>query len=350
MQRNLLLLQLSKILDRGDFMAKKIAGQAGGLVTAGGEVSCPDDLTFDYTKLQQDLQEDISSRFAPKKVQSRRLASVYRSIGLLGRYKRVFECGSFLEFGFTAAGEKKLLRASFCRDRLCPYCNWRRSLKVYSQVSQVMDVLEASGLEFIFLTFTVRNCPSAAFPATIDALLAGWYNLYHHCRPVIRICKGSVRALEVTVNQERSTYHPHLHVVLAVDPEYFTGKDYLTQADWTRLWQAACNLSYRPIVDVRKVVDLKDGFKEVAKYAVKGSDFLVGSPAVMKQHVQTFLAGLSGRRLCGFTGCFSKVRKALNLDDPETGDLVVTDGQQLRSDLCTMIVRYQWRSGVYVRL
>lgn len=350
MQRNLLLLQLSKILDRGDFMVKKIAGQAGGLVSAGCEVSCPGDFTFDYTKLQQDLQDEISFRFAPKKVQSRRLASVYRSIGLFGRYKRVFECGSFLEFGFTAAGEKKLLRASFCRDRLCPYCNWRRSLKVYSQVSQVMDVLESSGFEFIFLTFTVRNCSASDFPATIDVLLSAWLRLYRDFREVRRICEGSVRSLEVTINQKKSTYHPHLHVVLAVKPEYFTGKDYLTHADWTRLWQAACNLSYLPIVDVRKVIDLKDGFKEVAKYAVKGSDFLVGSPAVMKHHVQTFLVGLSGRRLFGFTGCFSKVRKALNLDDPETGDLVVTDGQQLRSDLCTMIVRFQWRSGVYVRL
>lgn len=330
-------------------MAKKIAGQAGGLVSAPLRVDGISSAS-DYTQSLKELQEEISGKFQSKKVMSMRLASVYQLLSLYGRASRVAACGSELQFGLLSDGSKKLIRANFCRDRLCPMCNWRRSLKVFSQVSQCMDELEKQGYSFLFLTLTVRNCSAEEFPATVDALLSGWKSLYNHSRPVLRVCFGSFRSLEVTVNHKQNTYHPHLHVVLAVKPDYFTGPDYLSQRAWSDLWRSACGLSYNPIVHIQKLTEYSQGFKEVCKYSVKGSDYLVGDSDKILHHVKTFLSGLSGRRLCGFTGCFSKVRKALALDDPETGDLVVTDGQTLRSDLYAMIVRYQWRCGVYVRL
>jgi len=67
-------------------------------------------------------------------------------------------------------------------------------------------------------------------------------------------------------------------------------------------------------------------------------------------YVSAFLNALTSRRLISFTGCFNKVRKLLNLDDAETGDLVHVDDDTLREDVATMIVRYGWRNGVYVRI
>lgn len=66
------------------------------------------------------------------------------------------------------------------------------------------------------------------------------------------------------------------------------------------------------------------------------------------ENVSAFLSALSGRRLCGWTGIFSKLRKQLNLDDPEDGDLVHTSDDTLREDVAFMIVRYSWRCGAYV--
>lgn len=334
----------------GDFMTKKRAGQTGGSVSAVDEMSvgfgCLS--TVNYSVSLQDVQEEVSERFQPKKGESELLALVYHRLQLHSRAARVEQCGSFLEFLILQDGSRKLSKANFCRDRLCSMCNWRRSLKLFSQVSRVMDELEKQGYQFIFLTLTVRNCPFEQLPETVQALLDGWRFMYNKASAFRRAVEGSFRNLEITVNNGAGTYHPHLHLVLAVKPSYFK-KHYLSQRAWSDLWRSCCDLDYNPIVFIEKVTKYSEGFKEICKYNVKGSDFLVGSLRMMEEHVRNFLAGLSGRQLVGFTGVFNRIRRELCLDDPETGDLLVVDGEELRSDLVQMIVRYSWRCGVYVR-
>ena len=330
-------------------MAKKIAGQTGRSVSAGDVVPSGQVAITDYTASLQSVQDEVVGSFTPKKVLGLELSRVYELLSLYRRADRVAQCGSYLDFGILPDGTKKLVKANFCRDRLCPMCNWRRSLKLYSQVSQVMDVLESEGFCFLFLTLTLRNCPWDELPAAIQAFLSGWRNLYHEVPVFRRAVHGTSRALEITVNHRARTYHPHLHVVLAVKPDYFVSKDYISQAQWTQLWRSCCDISYDPIVNIKRIKETSQGFKEISKYAVKGSDFLVGSPELMQRHVSNFLSGLSGRRLVGSTGVFKRVQRELCLDDPETGDLVITDGQQLRDDVYCMMVRYGWCSGVYVR-
>ena len=123
-------------------MAKKIAGQTGRSVSAGGEMSVGSGClsTGDYTAFLQSVQDEVAGRFAPKKALGMELSRIYELLSLYRRADRVSQCGSYLDFGVLPDGTKKLVKANFCRDRLCPMCNWRRSLKLYSQVSQVMDV------------------------------------------------------------------------------------------------------------------------------------------------------------------------------------------------------------------
>lgn len=328
---------------------QKKAASSGGSLSAARIVPTCFVATTDYTASLQSLQDEVTGRFAPKKALGMELSRVYELLSLYRRADRVAQCGSEIEFGILQDGSKKLAKANFCRDRLCPMCNWRRSLKLYSQVSQVMDVLESEGYCFLFLTLTLRNCPWDELPAAIEDFLSGWRFMYHKAPIFRRAVYGTSRALEITVNHGARTYHPHLHVVLAVKPSYFTSRDYISQAQWTQLWRSCCDISYDPIVNIKRIKETSQGFKEISKYAVKGSDFLVGSPELMQRHVSNFLAGLSGRRLVGSTGVFKRVQRELCLDDPETGDLVVTDGQQLRDDVYCMMVRYGWCSGVYVR-
>ncbi|KAK6048799.1 Replication protein [Cooperia oncophora] len=39
----------------------------------------------------------------------------------------------------------------------------------------------------------------------------------------------------------------------AGEPEYFSGKGYITQARWSELWQRCLRADYIPVVDVRKI-------------------------------------------------------------------------------------------------
>ena len=315
----------------------------------------PNDLSIisnpHYNSVEAKLQDEVDTKFVPKKKDALLLADVYDRLGLNGRMARVSDCGSFLEYYVTP--EAKILHsANFCKDRLCPMCNWRRSLKIFGQVSQVMDELERQQYRFLFLTLTVRNCAPDDLPVTVQVLYDGWRQLYHKHKIFRKSIEGTFRSLEVTRNPKDGTYHPHLHVILAVRPDYFRC-GYIPQSEWSSMWRSCCSLDYNPIVDIRTIKPNDKGLSgavaEVAKYAVKSSDFLRGTPDDMARTVWDFLTALSGRRLCSFTGIFAKVRKALRLDDIESGDLVQVDGTVLRDDVAYMIVRYRWAAGFYER-
>lgn len=312
---------------------------------------CADEICGNYTVALRSLQEEISLKFSPKHDQSIVLGSVYSLMELDRRSDRVFSCGTYLEFKVTEE-RSKLQHSNFCKDRLCPMCNWRRSLKIFSQVSRIMDNLD--GYEFLFLTLTVKNCSAEDLPGTVQALFDGWRYLYNKNKEFRSVIFGTFRSLEVTRNKIDGSFHPHLHCILAVKPSYFK-KGYITQKRWSELWQSACGLDYNPIVHVQKVKDTGKGIAgavaEATKYSVKGTDFLSADDLEQSaSFVQAFLSALSYRRLCGWTGVFASVRRQLNLDDAESGDLVNVDGDLIREDVACMIVRYSWRAGAYARI
>ena len=329
----------------------------------GQDRGCPlEHVSVNDSMGQKKLQQEIEVKFAPKKGSSQKLSEVYRRLGYGGRSARVAECGSFLEF-HVGADRARLHMANFCRDRLCPMCNWRRSLKIFGQVSRIMDVIQDSGYQFLFLTLTVKNCSAEHLPDTVQVIFDGWRNLYR-CKAFRDVVQGTFRSLEVTRNKKTGEFHPHIHVILAVRSDYFS-RNYVTQKEWGEMWRSACHLDYNPVIDVRKVKALPDGevdgyldgsrsiqaaVAEASKYAVKDSDFLRGTESECNSYVSAFLESLSRRRLCDFTGCFRSVKKLLDLDDLDHGDLVQVGVEQLRSDVEYMIVRYSWRAGVYVRL
>lgn len=322
-----------------------------------------------YTASLQSLQDEIEKKFVGKKEQTDILGAVYSVLDMENRSRRVLDCGSFLEFKVTEE-KAKLQHANFCRDRLCPMCNWRRSLKIFAQVSKVMDALQAEGYQFLFLTLTVRNCSADELPSTVQALYDGWRYLYNKNKEFKSVIAGTFRSLEVKRKLDvpmsdpwYGTYHPHLHCILAVRPDYFTGRNYISQKRWTKLWRDAVGLDYDPIVHIEKCylkdengkkqtegIDIGKAVAEATKYAVKGSDYLNGEDiGLSAETVQHLLDALTGRRLCGWIGCFQKIRKALDLDDCENGDLVHIDDDSIREDVACMVVRYSWRAGAYVR-
>ena len=279
-----------------------------------------------YSTSLNNLQLEIEKNFLGKKAQTETLAAIYSNLNLDSRSQRVLDCGTFLEFK-VSQDKAKLQHANFCKDRLCPMCNWRRSLKIFAQVSKVMNCM--NDYDFLFLTLTVKNCVAADLPKTVQALYDGWRYLYNKNKEFKTVISGTFRSLEVTRNKKDGTFHPHLHCILAVKPSYFK-KGYISQKRWSELWAHACDLDYNPIVHIQKVKDSGKGISgavaEVSKYSVKGSDFLYPEDIDNScKFVQAFLNSLSGRRLCGWTGIFSRIRKQLQLDDIENGDLVHTD-------------------------
>lgn len=322
------------------------------------------------------LISEVCQKFTPKKQASELLSASYYRLGYEHKAERVSSCGTFLEFALQQSSDTwNLRKANFCRDRLCPMCSWRRSYKIYAQISQIMDVIEKD-YSFLFLTLTVPNCSAVTLSDTIDRLQVGWRNLIHNNKRFKSSVKGFFRVLEVTRNKNRfspsyNTYHPHFHVILAVNKSYFTSREYIKQSEMLEFWRNAMNDPSITQVDIRRCRNknelaegeqfsksLSSAVAEVAKYSVKSADYLGKfdkrgfllapySEDDIDSFVTVFSSALYHRRLTAFGGVFDDVSKSLQLDDIENGDLVHLDELELRSDVACLIRRFGWSSGAY---
>ena len=87
------------------------------------------------------------------------------------------------------------------------------------------------------------------------------------------ICKGYIRKLEVTFNAEANTYHPHFHILFAVNKSYFTSRDYIKILDLLEMWRKAARDNSITQVDLReaKMNSIKE-VMEIATYTTKMKD------------------------------------------------------------------------------
>ena len=236
--------------------------------------------------------------------------------------ERMKECANWLSFVRKEDGTMKLHDARFCRVRLCPVCQWRRSLKTFAQMSQVLDVATSDGYQFIFLTLTMKNCSGSNLSDELTHLLLSFNRLMKY-KDIQKAVKGFYRGCEVTHNVNTDEYHPHIHAILAVRSGYFGGTMYLSQARWTELWQRALQVEYTPVIDVRKCKGGSKAIAEACKYAVKPSDILNFDDWEMTvDTLRTLDSALEKRRFVGLGGCIKEIHKRLHLDDIEDGDLV----------------------------
>lgn len=306
-------------------------------------------------------KNELKQKFAPKRQLSEKLSASFSRLEMDKRSERVAECGTFLEFAheMTANGDfaekGKLYLANFCRDRLCPMCSWRRSYKIFGQISQIMQFI-GKEYDFLFLTLTIPNVNASELPQTLKELQQGWNKLKHRKRFRTAV-KGYFKALEITYNKRSETYHPHYHIVLAVYKSYFTSRDYIKQQEWLQMWRECMSDDRITQVDIRRAknkhtaeaeqasADLSSAIAEIAKYAVKLDEDMLLNDEVIRVLATT----LHGKRLCEFDGkgAFGLARSKLQLDDAEDGDLVHIDGEKIEPNIALLIVRYGWSAGVY---
>ena len=75
-------------------------------------------------------------------------------------------------------------------------CSWRRSLKIFGQVSRVMDYVEENyNYRYIFLTLTVKNCYGEDLRDTLD-LMTKSFNKLSERKAFKQAVKGYFRSLE----------------------------------------------------------------------------------------------------------------------------------------------------------
>lgn len=308
-----------------------------------------------------------------RKNQSKAIAKAYRKIGHENRANNIQSCGDYLKFQECSHGHyRKLAFASFCKQRLCPMCQWRRSLKTFNQVYQVMEQ-HKKGRETdvpVMLTLTVPNISSESLNHTVSEMSKAWNNILRHYS-FFKHVTGWFRSLEVTYNRYRKDFHPHYHVLLMVKKtEYYQycnlkkvdGKPTIqaTQESIGAEWGRLLGSSTPYIAHLQKLTsnDAKM-IAEVAKYATKPSSYILYNEMygyfVEPDVIEGLHNGLTRKRLCAFGGMFKTIKKELHLEDveSESADLVNTDKDNhvLNCPTCkAKLVEhlYKWRMGFYV--
>lgn len=270
-------------------------------------------------------------------------------------------CGDTLTFLQNAEGKKKLKSANFCRLRLCPMCQWRRSLKMFSQVKKITDkILENDkSTRFIFGTFTIKNTDAENLETCINTLnkkfkyLVDQKKTFAPAKKLKQNLLGYLKAVEVTYNTKDKTYHPHLHVIFAVKSTFFkNSSNYMTKKEWINLWQQALGVDYKPQTDIRAIKSgTAKAVAEVAKYPVKTAPILSLPDDEAVEVLKTLTLSLNKKRFVSYGGIFKTIKQELKLQDVETDkDLVNTDiEQQERFNAVTAVLfRYNFKFGCYI--
>lgn len=283
------------------------------------------------------------------------LAASYQRLGQPDRAQLVLDCGTYVGIA-EIEGRAKIVEANFCKQRLCPACAWRRSLKIYGATSQILNYLDATKgkeIKYLFLTLTVKNVRLPDLGQAIDDMATA-FNRLRNNKAWKRRVLGAMRTLEVTINHDTNMAHPHYHLILAVRRSYATKGDdtYWTHEDWQRAWQTAARLDYTPQVSIERVKGREAGTAEMAKYLAKAEDYLVDATeaqmgteeaeALTDWLVSNLSTQLHGRRLVSYTGILREAQRALKLSDPEDGPLTDT----IRGDIAQAIKRYHWSAGL----
>lgn len=291
------------------------------------------------------------------------------------RQERMAECSSVLEFAADRKGNKRLHRANFCKDRMCPACQRRRSIKVFHQIRTACTALldERPSTAFLLLTLTVPNVHKDDLPETLTHMFKSWDRLTKRAEFKNAVL-GWFRGLEVTTEKRgrEDYFHPHFHVLLAVPSGYFKKKIYITQPRWLELWQEATRQPEITQVDVRRVTPSKkkkalgasaenenggssieavtSAAAEVGKYATKPGDYLdlvtTDEYRADAKTVEVLAAALKGRRIIAFGGKLKELLANISKDDvdSESADLVHT-GENGSDIEAVMIQIFRWHSS-----
>lgn len=249
--------------------------------------------------------------------------------------ERIADCGSFITVS-PATG--KITSANFCKNKLCPICQWRKSLKVYGEISQIQKEVEKEINKFIFMTLTLSNTKELS--SGISHILKAFYNLSND-RTFKKMSQGYIRTLEITYNEKKGTWHPHIHLIIAVKKSYFK-KDYTDQKKWCDIWERCAGITYRPIIDIRTVKEKSGNYikaiAEISKYAIK--PFQTDNINQLEIAYHSIYQSTHNRRLRSYGGIYAKIKKELNFNDGET-----TEDKSSETDKV-----YRFEKGHYIEI
>lgn len=274
-------------------------------------------------------------------------------LGYVGRGYRMKDCGSFIRYKICPdCGTFYVERTNLCRDRFCPICNWRLSLKRYVKMHEVFDTIDRRYPRAVYtmITLTLKNCKKDYIDQALNRIGEAWHKITSS-RKFQGLVAGYAKSIEITYNRQTHEFHPHIHSIIM-----WTGaeqNDYIIDR-WLELINGyGDELAVHSAQEGHEIYTVESGetfgdsklgaILEVFKYAIKNND-LQDMPL---NEFKALLGSVLNRRLVSFGGIIKNVARELNaadLEEIDGEDQEITVCKKCGSvDLDTMI--YQWSFG-----
>lgn len=281
------------------------------------------------------------------------------------RYERMSQCGNTIAYEITSDGRYHYKGAWLCRDRLCPVCSWRLSVKRTAEMIKTLNLLAARypKTKAIHVVLTVRNCSAEELQQTIRAITSGFTRLKKRQLWTDYII-GYVRSVEISYNKDTDMYHPHLHVV-AIVPDKYTRQ--ISIGDWVDMWRSCLHINYNPVVWANqaytKKADMDYSFGaedmseeaaraaiiEACKYAVKPESITEAAEA---GDIGIVAKALEGVKMVSYGGIIKTIRAELKLSNSDKpAEQLPRTVINPAEGLAPYTVMYQWcnQTRSYIR-
>lgn len=255
---------------------------------------------------------------------------------------RLKECGNFIKFQSSEDKTKFILAGgNFCNNRFCPFCSWLKAKRTAFELLELIKVVEyKEKFAFLFITLTVPNVPKESLREEIENFNISFNRLWK-TKEFKAFNKGFIRKLEVTYNEERNDYHPHFHLVVAVNKSYFTSRDYMSKRRLLELWKRATRNPAITQVDIKPCrMDTVKQVMELATYSAKQGDLYSS-----KEVFDGFYEGLFRKKLLVYNGIFKEYKK--KIDTGEVDPAQVIELNQLLEE-ATKEFYLQWEKDNYL--
>lgn len=342
---------------------------------------------YSMKQILSEIEKKASRRkreYTKHKKNAEQVAKTYLQTNLIDKEKIAWEmshCGKFIKIAVDSRDKSThIIDAIFCKKRLCPLCQFRRTEKMFYNVKRIVSEPEFKKLQFVFGTLTTKNVPADKVELELNRQTSAWNHMTSNQNT--KFCKsfiGWVRVIEITYNSKTKTYHIHIHFIAVVTQEYFTkdSKLYRTKDELSAMWKQALNsatykeknkeiihgghrgqkiaihsfgkkkkfppIDYLPIVDLEATFGRKEkSVAEISKYTVKPVDY-TGKPEVL----ETLTKALNRKRCVAFGGLMKKVFQRLNLEDAENEilDDNLTFRDSILNDPNFTIFLMEWNAG-----
>ena len=234
------------------------------------------------------------------------------------RLERIHKCGNIIKYAINESEEKKkLLYTETCDSRFCSRCQKMKSIKTGQKIFTITNYLkEEKDYDFIFITLTVPNVPGDKLKEENRKINKAIDKLMQRKAYNSNVIKAFITKIEVTYNRNRNDYHPHIHILAAVNKEYFkqSNRDYISHEKLLKDWQECKNDHSISQVNIKKLKgdnepELMKSILEISKYESKSAEYTLNQKVF-----ETYYHALKGAQLMRYNREYKDLALIYDID------------------------------------